>query len=82
MTAWDAAGLAGVLVILVAYALATAGRMDPKQAASLWANFLGASLILVSLSRAFNLSAVAMEGSWALVSLVGLLRIGWRKLRS
>jgi hypothetical protein len=81
MTAWDAAGLAGVLVILVAYAAATMGRLDPKRALSLWANFVGASLILLSLSRAFNLSAVAMEGSWALVSLIGLLRIGWGRLR-
>lgn len=77
----DAAGLFGVLIILIAYAGAALGRIDPKRALSLAANFVGASLILLSLSKAFNLSAVAMEGAWALVSLAGLLRLGWRRLR-
>jgi hypothetical protein len=80
--AWsDAAGLAGVVVILIAYAGATTGRLDPKQAPALLANFVGASLILLSLVHAFNLSAAAMEGAWALVALAGLARIGWRRLR-
>lgn len=81
MTWTDAAGLVGVVLILIAYALATMGRLDPKRPASLLANFVGASLILISLLRDFNLSAVVMEGAWALVALVGLLRIGWRRLR-
>jgi hypothetical protein len=42
---------------------------------------VGAGLILLSLSRAFNLSAVAMEGAWALVSLAGLLRLAWKRAR-
>jgi len=80
--AWtDAAGLAGVLLILIAYGLATTGRLDPRRAASLGANFIGASLILVSLTRAFNLSAAVMEGAWALVALAGIVRIGLRSLR-
>jgi hypothetical protein len=81
MTFTDAAGLCGVLLILVAYAGAALGRIDPKRALSLVVNFVGASLILLSLSRAFNLSAAAMEGAWALVSLVGLARLGWRRIR-
>lgn len=76
----DVAGLAGVLIILVAYAAATAGRLDPKRALSLTANLVGASLILLSLARAFNLSAAAMEGAWALVSLIGLVRLGLKRL--
>jgi hypothetical protein len=48
----------------------------------LFVNFAGACLILVSLFTAsFNLSATAMEGAWAVVSLAGLARVGWRKLR-
>jgi hypothetical protein len=80
MTATDAAGLLGVLIILAAYAGAALGRLDPKRALSLAANLAGAGLILLSLAHDFNLSAVAMEGSWALVSLLGLLRLGWKRL--
>ena len=81
--AWaDAAGLFGVFIILVAYAGAALGKLDPQRALSLFVNFAGACLILVSLFTAsFNLSATAMEGAWALVSLAGLARIGWKKLR-
>jgi len=45
------------------------------------ANLAGASLILMSLlTERFNLAATAMEGSWALVSLGGLLRLAWKRL--
>jgi len=72
----DAAGLAGVLMILAAYAGAAFGRLDPKGVWSLLANFLGACLILVSLLVAdFNVWSTVMEGSWALVALAGLVRL-------
>jgi hypothetical protein len=78
--AWtDAAGLAGVALILAAYAGATTGRLDPRRAAALALNLAGASLILLSLARDFNLAAAAMEGAWALIALGGLLRLAWRR---
>ena len=62
-------------MILIAYAGAAMGRLDPRKPASLLANLLGASAILYSLfTEAFNLSAVAMEGAWVLVSGIGLIR--------
>ena len=75
----DIIGATGVFMILVAYAGAAMGRLDPKAAPSLLANFIGAALILFSLSRAFNFSAVLMEGSWALVSLIGLIRLALKR---
>jgi hypothetical protein len=82
MTLTDAAGLAGVLVILIAYAGAALGRVDPERPFSLSCNLAGACLILWSLlTQSFNLSATAMEGAWALVSLAGLLRWAWRRSR-
>ena len=75
MTIPDLAGVFGVLLILVAYAGATNGRLDPKKAAALVLNLIGALLILVSLAHDFNLSAVLMEGAWALVAMVGLGRL-------
>ena len=81
MTAFDIAGLVGVTLILAGYAAATAGPLHPKGAPSLAINFVGASLILLSLTRQFNLSAAIVEGAWALIALVGLIRIGLGALR-
>lgn len=76
----DAAGLAGVLMILVAYAGAALGRLDPQGFWSLIANFVGACAILVSLLLAnFNLSSTVMEGAWALVALGGLARLALKR---
>jgi hypothetical protein len=78
----DAAGLLGVAVILIAYAGAALGRLNPQGVWSLLANFLGACGILLSLLLAnFNLSSTVMEGSWALVALAGLIRIWALKRR-
>jgi hypothetical protein len=75
MTLTDAAGLLGVLVILVAYAGASLGRLDPERPFALLCNLIGACLILWGLlTQDFNLSATVMEGAWALVALVGLAR--------
>lgn len=77
----DAGGLFGVGIVLIAYAGAALGRLDPQRPLSCLINLVGAILILISLAYDFNLSAVAMEGAWALVSLVGLVR-SILKLRS
>lgn len=79
MTLPDAAGVVGVVLILVAYAGATTGRLDPKRAPALLLNLVGASLILLSLAYDFNLSAALMEGAWALVALTGLVRLALKR---
>jgi hypothetical protein len=81
VSAFDIAGLVGVTVILVGYALGVLGRLDPERAPSLAVNFIGASLILVSLTHAFNLSAAIVEAAWALIALAGLCRLALRRLR-
>jgi hypothetical protein len=81
MSLFDAVGLVGVAVILAGYALGVLGRLKPERAPSLALNFAGASLILLSLTRAFNLSAAIVEGAWALIALAGLCRLGLRRLR-
>jgi hypothetical protein len=80
MSLFDVAGLIGVALILAGYAAATMWRLHPKAAASLLINFLGASLILLSLTRAFNLSAAIVEAAWALIALAGLVRLGIARL--
>lgn len=75
----DALGVVGVLLILIAYAGAQLDRLEPRQAPALLLNLVGACLILWSLYYRFNLSAVLMEGSWALVALYGLARLALRR---
>jgi hypothetical protein len=81
LTLIDVAGVAGVLLILIAYAGATAGKLDPKQWPALTLNLVGALLILWSLSVDFNLSAALMEGAWAVVAVAGLARLAFHRLK-
>ncbi len=74
MTFFDAAGLVGVALILAAYAAAQLRWLDPVRPAALLLNLAGAALVLVSLTRRFNLAAFVMEASWAAVALFGLVR--------
>jgi hypothetical protein len=75
----DVAGVAGVVMILAAYTGATSGKLDPKRAIALTLNLIGAGLILLSLAYDFNLSAVVMESAWALVALIGLVRLALKR---
>ena len=74
MSLIDVAGVAGVLLILTAYAGATSGKLDPKRPPALLLNLVGAGLILWSLVYDFNLAAFLMEAAWALVAVFGLIR--------
>ncbi len=79
MSLIDGAGVFGVLLILIAYAGATAGKLDPKSWPALVLNLVGALLILWSLTVDFNLSAALMEGAWALVAIAGLIRLALKR---
>lgn len=82
MSLTDVAGLGGVALILVAYAGAALGKLDPERPIALVCNLVGAGLILWSLlTQDFNLSATVMEAAWALVALAGLVRWAVRSRR-
>jgi hypothetical protein len=81
MTLPDIGGVVGVLMMLVAYALAQVGRMAVDRLPSLLMNLVGSLLVLLSLAFKFNLSAALMEGAWALVALFGLVKLGLKKGR-
>jgi hypothetical protein len=70
-----ALGVLGAALILLAYGAAQLDVLDPRKASSLALNFLGASLILVSMLKAFNVAAFLVEGAWALIALLGLIRL-------
>ena len=82
MSLQDAAGLLGVLVILVAYAGAALGKLDPERPISLLCNLTGACLILWSLLTGVMevIAAVPLRkiiaGEW-LLALSGVLSIAF-----
>ena len=79
MTLSDAIGLVGTVLILGTYALTVAGRADPKSAPALAGNAAGASLILSSLWHDWNLSAAIVEGAWAVIAILGLIRLAIKR---
>lgn len=79
MSLLDLGGLLGVAMVLVAYVGAQLERMPPTGAAALLLNLAGSLLILLSMVRAFNLSAFLMEAAWAATALYGLGRLVLRR---
>jgi len=71
---YDAAGLFGVVLILIAYFLLQAGRLRGDALSYQLMNAFGAFALLISLLYAFNLSAFVMELAWLLVSIYGIAR--------
>lgn len=80
-TLLDAIGMAGVLLMLAAYAATVSGRMDPLRPAALVMNLAGSLAVLLSLTRAFNWSAVVIESAWAVIAAAGLVRWWWKRRR-
>jgi len=75
MIGWaDGVGLIGVLLMLAAYAAAQIHLLDPVKAPALAMNLAGACMVMLSLTRSFNLSAFLMEAAWALIAAFGLAR--------
>jgi small-conductance mechanosensitive channel len=81
VTLADVAGLAGAALILLAFALVQAKRLDPHGARALLMNLLGAGLVMASLTQRFNLAAFLLEAAWALVALWGLARLAAERIR-
>lgn len=67
-------GLAGVVLVLLAYFGLQSGRMRGDGIAFQLVNILGAGGIAVSLVYDFNLSAMVIEVSWIAISIYGLVR--------
>ncbi|MGE5271149.1 MAG: CBU_0592 family membrane protein [Thiohalocapsa sp.] len=76
----DIAGFAGVLVLFAAYFANQQRWLHSEDWRFPAANLCGSALILVSLCFAWNAPAAAIEITWALISLWGLIK-GWRQRR-
>lgn len=68
----DFVGYAGVFMVLVAYTLLQARRMDGNGVWYPLINLVGAILILISLLYKPNMPAIVMEAAWVVVSIVGI----------
>ena len=75
--AFNAAGLAGVVLYLASYALLQAGVLRGSGYAYAVLNLGAASLVLLSLTVAFNMSSAIIQVSWIAISLMGLARLAW-----
>lgn len=79
MSAPDAAGMVGVVLMLAAYIGAQTRRLDPTQAPSLLMNLVGPALVVFSLMYKFNLPAFLTETAWAAAAIFGLVRLALRR---
>lgn len=71
----DLIGMVGVIITLAAYYLLNINKLSSIDRIYLIMNFVGSSLVLLSLCVHWNLSAGVIEGAWALISLLGLYRV-------
>ncbi|HEY5655626.1 MAG TPA: permease [Woeseiaceae bacterium] len=78
----DLVGNIGVVLILGSYYWLQAGKTTVEDMSYSLVNGLGALLILVSLYRDFNLSAVIIELVWLAISIYGVWRIWLRRPRA
>jgi hypothetical protein len=73
--AWyDAVGIVGTLMVLVAFFLLQAGRLSGAGIAYQLLNLFGAGGVLVSLLGTFNPAVFVLESTWVLISAYGIVR--------
>jgi CRP-like cAMP-binding protein len=71
----DAIGMVGVAIYLGAYAAMQLGALKGQTFTFATLNILAPTLVLISLSRDFNLAAAAIQFAWITISAVGIARL-------
>jgi hypothetical protein len=75
MTFFDLVGLIGVGLVLLAYFLLQTRMVTADDLRYPVINLVGAILILVSLTKTFNLASFVIEIAWIGISIYGIARI-------
>ncbi len=78
---YNAIGITGVSLILLAYLLLQLDRLDQNSVFYSLINLLGSGFILISLIYAWNLSSVVIEIAWFVISFFGLSKAIYILLR-
>jgi hypothetical protein len=71
----DVLEIAGAITILVAFAAAQAGRLGQRTRSYLILNLLGSGVLAAIAGAQSSWGFLLLEGSWAVVSLIGLLAV-------
>ncbi|MEJ0092513.1 MAG: hypothetical protein WDN46_03515 [Methylocella sp.] len=71
---YSLAGFVGAAIVIAAFFASQQGIVGSRDRRYLFANLLGAILILVSLYSEWNFPAALIEGFWAAISLYGLVK--------
>jgi hypothetical protein len=70
----DWIGFIGVFLIVIAYILNVTGKLNNKKLSFILLNLIGASLACVASVLMEYLPFIILEGVWAFVSLISLLK--------
>jgi predicted membrane protein len=71
---YDWVGMAGTALVVAAFFLLQAGRLDGNRLTYQLMNLFGAAGILVSLWGSFNISVFLLEATWVAISVYGIAR--------
>lgn len=79
MHAIDVVEIVGALTILVAFAAAQAGKLQQRTITYQLLNLLGSGVLATIAAVQLSWGFLLLEGSWAVISLLGLLNLQRRK---
>ena len=68
--------IAGSLLILVPFVLVQMKRLHPDSLAYIWLNLIGSTVLAVDAWHGHQWGFLLLEGTWAVVSLLSLVRRG------
>ena len=74
LPAFDLIGLLGVVVYIASYGSLQLGKLDGNSLLYTLLNGTAAALVLVSLTRYFNLASAIIQIMWISISIVGVYR--------
>ena len=74
MSAYEIAGYIGVAFYIGSYAALQFGLLSGRGYLYAFLNLIGASLVLVSLTEAYNLFSAIIQITWITISIVGMIR--------